>query len=96
MQKQYTIDQPAHVELQARDLEPGTWVRIAWIDAEPAVALFLEYTGGSKRDGSYPKNFKGDRSINCFYPNSRSIYQTHDSAVHTQVIEIIGRLQAPE
>ena len=76
-------------------MKPGTWIRIAWLDAEPSTALFLGYVGGSKRDGNYRSDYKGDRSIECLYINGDTTRQ-HSRAVHTQVIEIMGHIEAPK
>lgn len=97
---QYTIEQTPELELQARELKPGTWIRIAYTDAPPAVALFLGYYGGSRIDGNHRKDFKGDRSLECFYPECADEpyrrYRQNTHATHTQVVEILGALAAPE
>lgn len=93
---QYTIAQSPSIELQARNIEHGTWVRVAWLDSEPTVGLVLDYTGGSKRDGNYRSDFKGDRSLNVYFPHAVEARKALASVVHTQVIEILGSVQAPE
>lgn len=41
----------------AKTLQPGTWVTIAWNDAPHEVALFLSY------DRNYARSYKNDRGL---------------------------------
>ena len=80
----------------ARNLEHGTWIIVQWKDAAPTMALFLRYKMGSKKDGSYPKNYTGDRSMSCYYPNDKIHGRNvSDFATHSQVIAVLGKLDVP-
>lgn len=91
-----SMPQSAALAEQARNLEHGTWIIVAWKDSPPTMALFLRYKMGSKKDGSYPKNFMGDRSMSCYYPNDK-IHGRHvsDFATHSQVLAVLGKLDVP-
>lgn len=90
--------QSKEMEEQARNLKPGTWVRVAWLDREPTVLLFMGY-GGPSRAGKYRRTYKGERSLVCYYPqfdgDSPSHHRVSGHAQHTQVIEILGSVQVP-
>lgn len=92
MRKTYEINPSAEVTAMACNLVPGTWVTVSWRDIEPQLALFVGYRYGSKKDGSYPKNFKGDRSIMCYYPDTG---ECNDGAQHTQVTAVHDKLVVP-
>jgi hypothetical protein len=64
-------------------LKPGTWIELAWIDANPTVALLLEK----------PESEPGDVSLYCFYPESG---YSDRHAVHTQVVAVHGAVQVPK
>ena len=68
-----------------KSLPAGTWVLLAWSDNEPTWALLLE---------PLDKKEKGEVSLNCFHVQSRYMHaDTH--AVHTQIIQVGDRLEAP-
>ena len=92
MRTTYEINPSAEVTAQACELVAGTWITVAWLDTKPQRALFLGYKWGSKKDGSYPKNFKGDRSLNCYYPDTGVC---NDAAINTQVVAIGQELVVP-
>ena len=70
----------------AKTLQPGTWVTIAWNDAPHEVALFLSY------DRNYARSYKNDRGLVLYRP---SINAVDHSAVHIQVTRILGPLKVP-
>lgn len=71
------------------DLHGGQWVVVRWNDAPDDVHLIVAVD-------RYQKTYKGERSLRVvsYNPHHRSMYSR--SIEHTQVVRIIGVLEAPK